>query len=401
MIFVEGLNIIEFGVWGFGSLILAEVFRDSYHFLCHKVTWLAKGHNKHHMAYRRDLSVISLKIYQDSQLYNDMVESSLLLGILTLLALVAQQWGLWLGVVYASTFLMGASLRYFQGKIETDYNHLPGPLETIPSVWWVNRSYHWRHHFDDVNAYYSGVFPLVDKVLGTSLSLKGKTIALTGASGALGQALTGELLKHHAKVIALSTNPQQIVEIPGLKILAWELGNEVVLKESLRKVDILIINHGINVYGDRGPQAIENSYQVNTFSALRLMDIFLETVTGPEAKASKEIWVNTSEAEVSPALSPLYELSKRALGNIVTLKRLDQVCVIRKLILGPFKSQLNPAGVMTAPQVAKAVIFLAKRDFRNVIVTINPLTYILFPVKEISTWLYYRIFSKLPAKSII
>ncbi|MFN6513167.1 MAG: bifunctional sterol desaturase/short chain dehydrogenase [Nostoc sp. CreGUA01] len=385
---------LQFATWGLFSVLLAEVLRDVYHALCHQVNWLAKWHNKHHMAYRRDLSIVSLKIYQESQLYHDILESSLLVVALTLIALTIPQMGLWLGVAYACTFLYGASVRYFQGKIDTDYNHLPGPLETIPSLWWVNRSYHWRHHFDDVNAYYSGVFPLVDKILGTGLSLKGKTVALTGASGALGQALTAELVKCNAKVVALTTNPEKLGEQTGVKVIPWQLGNETDLRESLQKIDILIINHGVNVYTSRTPDAINSSYEVNTFSALRLMDIFLTTVTGPQAKATKEIWVNTSEAEVSPALSPLYELSKRALGDIVTLKRLDGNCVIRKLILGPFKSQLNPYGVMSAQQVARVVLFLAKRDFRNIIVTINPLTYLLFPLKEISTWLYYRVFSR-------
>ncbi|MDZ8107289.1 MAG: bifunctional sterol desaturase/short chain dehydrogenase [Nostoc sp. DedQUE12a] len=385
---------LQFATWGLFSLLLAEVLRDTYHALCHQVNWLAKWHNKHHMAYRRDLSVVSLKIYQESQLYHDILESSLLVVASTLIALIVPQRGLWLGVAYACTFLYGASVRYFQGKIDTDYNHLPGPLETIPSIWLVNRSYHWRHHFDDVNAYYSGVFPLVDKILGTALSLNGKTVALTGASGALGQALTAELVKCNAKVVALTTNPEKLAEQTGVKVISWQLGNEAELKESLQKIDILIINHGVNVYTSRTPDAINSSYEVNTFSALRLMDIFLATVTGPQAKATKEIWVNTSEAEVSPALSPLYELSKRALGDIVTLKRLDGNCIIRKLILGPFKSQLNPYGVMSAQQVARVVLFLAKRDLRNIIVTINPLTYLLFPLKETSTWLYYRVFSR-------
>jgi hypothetical protein len=385
---------LQFALWGFFSLLLAEVLRDSYHALCHQVDWLSKWHNKHHMVYRRDLSIVSLKTYKDSQLYHDIVESSLLVVILTVTALVAHQMGLWLGVAYAFTFLYGASLRYFQGKIDTDYNHLPGPLETIPSVWWVNRSYHWRHHFDDVNAYYSGVVPLVDKVLGTGLSLKGKVVALTGASGTLGQVLAAELLMQNAKVVALTTNPEKLPPQPGMKIVSWQLGNEAELKDSLEKVDILIINHGVNVYTSRTPEAIASSYQVNTFSALQLIDVFLTTVKGPQDKATKEIWVNTSEAEVSPALSPLYELSKRALGDLVTLKRLDGDCVIRKLILGPFKSQLNPYGVMSAPQVARAILFLARRDFRNIIVTINPLTYLLFPIKETTTWLYYRMFSK-------
>ncbi|MBD2496853.1 bifunctional sterol desaturase/short chain dehydrogenase [Nostoc sp. FACHB-280] len=387
-------NWLQFAAWGVFSLLLAEVLRDTYHALCHKVSWLAKWHNKHHAAYRRDLSVVSLKIYQESQLYHDIVESVLLVFVLIIVALLVNQWGLWLGVLYACTFLYGASVRYFQGKIDTDYNHLPGPLEIIPSSLWVNRAYHWRHHFDDVNAYYSGVFPLVDKILGTALSLKGKTIAITGASGTLGQALTAELIKHNAKVVAITTNPEKLNTQTGVMVLPWELGNEAQLRDRLEKVDILIINHGVNVYGDRTPEAINSSYEVNTFSALRLMDIFMTTVTGPQDKATKEIWVNTSEAEVSPALSPLYELSKRTLGNIITLKRLEGNCIIRKLILGPFKSQLNPYGVMSATQVAKFIVFLAVRDFRNIIVTINPLTYLLFPFKETSTWLYYRVFSK-------
>ena len=385
---------VQFAAWGFLSILIAEVVRDSYHAACHQVKWLSKWHNKHHQVYKRDLSIISLEAYKDSQLYHDIVESILLLIVISAIAIIFRPVGLWLGVLYAATFLYGASLRYFLGKVETDYTHRPGALDVIPSVWWVNRTYHWRHHFDDVNAYYSGVFPLVDKVLGTALSVKGKTVALTGASGSLGQALTAELTAKNAKVIALTTNPENIVEQPRVKALAWESGQESELLEHLHKVDILIINHGVNVYGSRSGSDIDKSFEVNTFSAVRLMDLFFSTVTGADAKATKEIWINTSEAEVSPALSPLYELSKRTLGNIITLKRLDSPCTVRKLILGPFKSQLNPYGVMSAEQVAKGIMLLARRDFRNIIVTVNPLTYIFFPIKEFTTWLYYRIFSK-------
>lgn len=387
-------NSVNFVVSGLGAILLVEILRDCYHALCHQADWLAKWHNKHHMVYRRDLSIVSVKAYQESQLYHDMWESALLVLAITPFALLSRQWGIWLGVFYAVSFLYGASIRYFFGKIDTDYNHLPGPLDTIPSSLWVNRSYHWRHHFDDVNAYYSGVFPLVDRVLGTGLSLQGKTIAITGASGGLGQALTTELLRHNAKVVALTSNPDKITPGDRLQVLPWQMGEEAELKARLEKVDILIINHGVNVYGDRSSDAINSSYEINTFSALRLIDLFTATVTGPQSKATKEIWINTSEAEVSPALSPLYELSKRALGDIVTLKRLDNACIMRKLILGPFKSQLNPYGVMSAPQVAKGIVFLAKRDFRNIIVTINPFTYIFFPIKELCTSVYFRLFSR-------
>ena len=123
------------------------------------------------------------------------------------------------------------------------------------------------------------------------------------------------------------------------------------------------------------------------------MELFLTTVRTNEDIARKEVWVNTSEAEVIPAVSPLYELTKRALGHLVTLRRLDAPCVVRKLILGPFKSSLNPIGVMSADWVAQQIIKQAQTDARNIIVTINPLTFIAFPLKEFCVSLYFQIFS--------
>jgi len=87
------------------------------------------------------------------------------------------------------------------------------------------------------------------------------------------------------------------------------------------------------------------------------------------------------------------ELSKRTLGDLITLKRLKAPCVIRKLILGPFKSNLNPIGIMSADWVAKQIVQGAKRDFRNIIVTINPLTYLAFPVKEFFVSNYFKFFT--------
>ena len=46
--------------------------------------------------------------------------------------------------------------------------------------------------------------------------------------------------------------------------------------------------------------------------------------------------------------------------------------------------------------VARMVVALAKRNVRNIIVTVNPITYLAFPIKEILTSLYFRIFSKAP-----
>ncbi len=385
---------------GFGSVIFAELVRDLYHVAGHYWKPLQAWHNLHHKAYRRDLSMTSPELYCKAQLYNDVPEALFMVGMGILLAATWQLagwqgYGLWFGCLYSASFLATAFARS-QGLLwQTDLTHKPGDLDEIPSVWTVNRTYHWRHHFDHGNAYYCGYFTIVDKILGTGLSLKGKTVAVTGASGAMGRSLLAELARQGARTIALTTSAATPFE-PPTQVVQWTPGREGELGDRLKAVDILIINHGVNVHGDRTPAAIQTSYEVNTFSVWRLAELFLTTVTKSEHRAIKELWVNTSEAEVSPAFSPLYELSKRAIGDLITLRRLDAPIVIRKLVLGPFKSNLNPIGVMSPEWVAWAIVALAKRDFRDIIVTINPITYIAFPIKEFFTSLYFRLFSQSP-----
>ena len=385
---------------GLVSIIFAEVVRDIYHIAGHYWQPLKQFHLLHHKAYRQDFSIANMELYQKSQLYNDVPESSVMVILTALLASLTQNPWMWLGCIYSCAFLVPAVLRSQGMLLATDLSHKPGDLVEIPDVWRVNRTYHWRHHFDETNAYFAGHFTSVDRVLGTSLALKGKVVGITGASGTLGQALIEELSLQGAKVVAFTTNQSAVFQ-PEIKVLSWQLGSESELQSHLKEIDILIINHGINVYVDRTPAAIYKSYEVNTFSALRLTEIFLSTISTSSDRATKELWVNTSEAEVSPAFSPLYELSKRALGDLVTLQRLDAPCIIRKLVLGPFKSQLNPIGVMSPRWVAWAIVALAKRDFRDVIITINPITYLTFPIKELFQSLYFRLFSKQSKQSDI
>lgn len=215
----------------------------------------------------------------------------------------------------------------------------------------------------------------------------------------MGRSLLKELHSNGARPIALTSKSQSIaIDIEGkklpLKTLTWQVGQELELMNELKSVDILILNHGINVYQERSPEAINKSYEVNTFSSWRLMELFMTTVKTDRDKVCKEVWVNTSEAEVNPAISPLYELSKRALGDLVTLRRLDTPCVVRKLILGPFKSNLNPIGVMSGDWVAKQIVKAAKADSKNIIITVNPITFIVFPIKEFFVFLYFKLFSK-------
>jgi len=386
-------------VLGLSSIVLAELVRDLYHLAGHYWQPLQMAHNLHHKAYRRDLTMTSLEAYCKAQLQNDVPEALVMTGVTALVAGLTHgaglipSYGLAIGSIYSMAFLATALARSQGWLLTTDLTHKPGDLVEIPSQWTVNRTYHWRHHFDQGNAYFCGHFTIVDKVLGTSLSLKGKVVAITGASGSLGRALLYALHQQGARLVALTTSTATEFDVP-VEVLTWQVGAEQELSDRLKTVDILIINHGINVHGDRTPTAIGQSFEVNTFSAWRLAELFLSTVQKSDHRAIKELWINTSEAEIIPAISPLYELSKRTLGDLITLRRLDAPCIVRKLILGPFKSNLNPIGVMSAPWVARAIVAQAKRDFRDIIVTINPITYLVFPIKEFLKTLYFRLFSR-------
>jgi monoglucosyldiacylglycerol epimerase len=398
---VEGLAI------ALASVLWVELVRDLYHTLSHLWQPLYRLHIWHHKVFRPDLSVVSETIYRQAHWYNDVPEALVMLSLSILPWQLAQighftpGWAAWTGSVYTLSFLLGAIARGLGIPLVdelTDVTHRPGEFTSLPSRWLVNRPYHWRHHFDNQDAYFSGTLTVVDKLLGTALSLKQKRIAVTGASGTLGRALLTQLHLAGAKVIALTSSETEIeLEISGEKIpiktISWQAGQEQELLPQLEKVDILILNHGVNVHGQRDETAIAKSYEINTFSTLRLMELFFQTVKSDRDMVRKEVWVNTSEAEVNPAFSPLYELSKRAIGELVTMRRLDAPCRVRKLILGPFKSKLNPLGVMSPEWVAKQIVNLARRDIRNIIVTINPLTFILFPLKEFFTSTYFRFFS--------
>jgi len=114
----------------------------------------------------------------------------------------------------------------------------------------------------------------------------------------------------------------------------------------------------------------------------------------------KEVWINTSEAEILPALNPSYEISKSLIGQLVSFKKnlldkdIKKKFIIKKIILGPFKSELNPLGIMSPKFVSKKIYDLANSKNYLVIISPNPLTYLLFPLKEFFNFLYCQIIYK-------
>ena len=222
-----------------------------------------------------------------------------------------------------------------------------------------------------------------------------RTIGITGASGALGKELTKLFRRKGYKVIGFthSKNNCQINEESPNEWIKWECGKEFKLKKHLKKIDILILNHGIYIVNKQNI-SFSNSLEINALSKFKFLNIFEEIAIKNKSEKTKEIWINTSEAEILPALNPSYEISKSLIGQLVSFKKhlLDkntrEKLKIKKIILGPFKSELNPIGIMSPEFVSKRIMNLAFANNYLTIISPNPLTYILFPTKEMFNYLY-------------
>ena len=227
---------------------------------------------------------------------------------------------------------------------------------------------------------------------------KKKTIGITGASGALGKELTKLFRQKGYKVIGFThskTNYEINLESPN-EWIKWECGKEASLKKQLEKLDILVLNHGIYDLS-RENSNYENSIEINALSTFKILNLFENIALNNESQIKKEIWINTSEAEILPALNPSYEISKSLIGKLVSFKKnlLNQdtkkKLIIKKIIVGPFKSELNPIGIMSPKFVSKKIFDSSNSKSYLVIISPNPLTYLLFPLKEFINFLYCKV----------
>ena len=225
-------------------------------------------------------------------------------------------------------------------------------------------------------------------------------IGITGASGALGKSLTKRFKSRGYKITGFSHNQSSncLGEAEPDEWVIWECGKEYLLEDELKKIDILILNHGVYQSGIDKSNYL-NSIEINALSKLRLLNIFEEIAFKNKDDKKKEIWINTSESEILPAINPSYEISKLLIGQIITFKKnfltknQQKKLTIRKIILGPFKSKLNPIGIMTPDLVASLIFLLSKVNSFLIIISPNPLTYIVFPIKEFYFFIYCKFLS--------
>ena len=150
-------------------------------------------------------------------------------------------------------------------------------------------------------------------------------IGITGASGSLGQALTKAFKEKGAFVIGITSNSTLNKEtslISPDEWVQWSCGQESLLNKTLKDINILVLNHGINLQGLQSNKDIDKSLEVNALSTWRLIESFENLVNNERDDCKiRELWINTSEAEIQPAFSPTYEISKRLIGEIVSIRK--------------------------------------------------------------------------------
>ena len=250
----------------------------------------------------------------------------------------------------------------------------------------------------------------MNKNLSNKSRFKGLKIAITGANGSLGKFLIEEFKNNGAYVVALThskENNRKSSKVAPNEWIYWSCGEEKLLSSRLSDIDILILNHGFNPKESIDSNEINKAIEINSLSHWRLIQIFEESALNKNnlnIYKSKEIWINTSEAEIQIAFSPVYEITKRLIGELVSLKKSKLLIeesnslIIKKLILGPFKSKLNRQGLLSPEFVAKKIIKIAEKDRYLIIVSPNPITYLLMPIIEFFRIIYSRFINKIYSK---
>jgi len=116
------------------------------------------------------------------------------------------------------------------------------------------------------------------------------------------------------------------LEEESIILLEWDS-----LKKHLEKIDILILNHGIYDLS-RESSNYENSIEINALSKFKFLNLFEDIALTNESLIKKEIWINTSEAEILPALNPSYEISKSLIGQLISFKKIFKYSIYYSFI---------------------------------------------------------------------
>jgi len=211
----------------------------------------------------------------------------------------------------------------------------------------VRPAYHALHHVNPM-AFYSSFLNVFDMIVGTAWSIRGKRIAVTGASGAFGSEIADRLEKAGATVARIGRG------LDGA---------------DLTETDVLVLAHGSK--GDA-----EECWLANFRTPIDLGNRLIETAKG--RLVPPEIWGVGSEAELYGIGD--YAMSKREFANYAaTYWRRSREVTYRHIVPSAFRSAMG-WGPMSAGFAAAWALFLIRRGFAYVPVTMTTL----------ALWNYFR-----------
>jgi hypothetical protein len=213
--------------------------------------------------------------------------------------------------------------------------------------------------------YMSSLFRLFDWTMGTSSTLKGKRIAMTGTGGAFGAALKKQLESDGVSEVAAL---RYGVDFDDLTVST----NGV---QTLANSDILILAHGLR-HGD----VMKANYETSR----RLAEVFAESRkprNGQRPTELPEVWYTGSEAEMHPSWGnkslAAYSASKRRFLPFAKSLYENDTVVYRHIVLSAFSSKMGPA-IVSADWAAKWTMWWIRRGGKYVPVTYTGIAYLHF-----------------------
>jgi NAD(P)-dependent dehydrogenase (short-subunit alcohol dehydrogenase family) len=177
------------------------------------------------------------------------------------------------------------------------------------------------------------------------MTLKDKSVLVTGANRGIGQALVEEALRRGAKRVYAGTRKPISHTDARVTPLTLDVTNPAQIQEAVARVgslDVLINNAGIAIYDDLSNfEVIEKHLSVNFLGLLKVTHAFL-----PLLRKSKGAIVNNLSLAGLAALPviPSYSLSKAAAFNLTqSLRALlaGEGVSVHAVVLGPIDTDMN------------------------------------------------------------
>ncbi|HWA99083.1 MAG TPA: sterol desaturase family protein [Pirellulales bacterium] len=365
--------VVVFLAQGIGLFVVASLAFDGVHWLLHvclRSRWpllrkLAWPHQVHHDFLDREL------VFHD-----DRVRDNLLWHVLP--EYTTQVAVCLAGLMVLPLEPVATAILFFSGALAIaiatrgkDGNHVA--FTTVPPTHdpvFIRPPYHALHHVYP-DAYYGSYTTLFDRLMGTACQLRGKRIAMTGASGAFGKPLKRLLERRGAEVVALKFG------------VDFDYGDYARCDARLAEADILVLCHG---------SKCEHAMAANCDSFVALVERYKLLARGRRLPA--EVWAVGSEIELHPTFGNAelvpYRDSKRAFARHAARLLRDPQIVYRHIVPSSFRSPMGP-GLMSGAAAARGALFLIERGFHYVPVTytgialLNYLKLVFLPATAAST----------------